>query len=167
MLSTTNYFWKPTLLYTLGQFCVPTCDHRYQITWDMHYSKTAWHFGVSKTLVILQKYFYWPSLKTDVNRYIRSCVVCAISKPPNQWKGLYMPLSVPSRPWEYISMECMLGYPTTKHQHDTILVVVGRFSKMVILIPCKKTTTAQLFFQHVWKQCGLLTTTNSDRDAKY
>ena len=162
MLSTTNYFWKPTLLYTLGQFCVPTCDHRYQITWDMHYNKTAWHFGVSNTLVILQKYFYWPSVKTDVNRYIWSCVVCAISKPPNQRKGLYMPFPVPSRPWEYISMEYLLGYPTTKHQHDTILVVaVYRFSKMTIIITCKKTMReeqiAQLFFEHVWKHYGLLT----------
>ena len=78
-----------------------------------------------------------------------------------------MPLPIPSRPWEYISMEYLLGYPTTKHQHDTILVVVRRFSKMVIVIPCKKTTTSQLFFEHVWKQFGLLTTTNSDRDAKF
>ena len=59
------------------------------------------------------------------------------------------------------------GYPTTKHQHDTILVVVDIFSKMALLIPCKKTTTtqqtAQLFFEHVWKHYGLSKAIISDR----
>ena len=70
-----------------------------------------------------------------------------------------MPFSVPSRPWESISVDYLTRYPTTKHQHDAILVVVDRFFKMNILIPCKKTTTMQhnsyLFFEHVWKHYGL------------
>ena len=52
---------------------------------------------------------------------------------------------------------------------DTILVVVDIFSKMAILIPCKKTMAtqqiAQLFFEHVWKHYGLTTTIISDRNA--
>ena len=56
---------------------------------------------------------------------------------------------------------------TNKHQHVPILVVVDIFSKMAILIPCKKTMTAhqtaQLFFEHVWKHYGLPTTIISDR----
>ena len=65
-------------------------------------------------------------------------------------------------------MDYLTGYPTTKHQHDTILVVVDKFSKMDILIPCKITTAiqqnAQLFFEHVWKHYDLLATIISNRD---
>ena len=68
-------------------------------------------------------------------------------------------------------MDYLMGYPTTKHQDDAILVLVDIFSKMVILIPCKKTTRekqiAQLFFEHVWKHYGLPTTIISDRDARF
>ena len=64
-----------------------------------------------------------------------------------------------------------MGYPTTNHQHDTILVVVDGFSKMDILIPCKKTNTTQQtphpFFEHVWKHYGLPTTIISDIDARF
>ena len=64
-----------------------------------------------------------------------------------------------------------MGYPTTKHQHYTILVVVDIFSKMTILIPCKKTMptqqTAELLFECVWKHYGLSTTIIFDRDAKF
>ena len=66
-------------------------------------------------------------------------------------------------------MEYLMGYPTTKHKHGAIVVVVDRFSKMSILIPCKKTTTTQqtakLFFKHVWKHYGLPMTIISNRDA--
>ena len=68
-------------------------------------------------------------------------------------------------------MDYLMGYLTTKHQHDAILLVVDIFSKMAILIPCKKTMTAQhnsqLFFEHVWKHYGLLTTIISDRVARF
>ena len=65
-------------------------------------------------------------------------------------------------------MDYLMGYPTTKHQHAVILVVVNKFSKMDILIPCKKTMlaqlTAQVFFEHVWEHYGLPTTIISNRD---
>ena len=57
-LSTTEYFLKDTFLYKLGQLCVPTSVHRHKLIWDAHYNKNAGHFGVTKTLVILEKYFY-------------------------------------------------------------------------------------------------------------
>ena len=66
-------------------------------------------------------------------------------------------------------MDCLMGFPTTKHHHDMIIVVVDIFSKMAILIPCKKTTPTQqithLFFEHVWKHYGLPTTIIFDIDA--
>ena len=52
-----------------------------------------------------------------------------------------------------------------------MLVVVNKFSKMAILIPCKKNTTSQqisqLFFKHVWKYFVLPTIIISDRDGRF
>ena len=52
-LYTTNYFLKETLVYNLGQLCVPTGEHRQKLIWDVNYNNTTRHFGVAKTLVIL------------------------------------------------------------------------------------------------------------------
>jgi hypothetical protein len=64
--------------------------------------------------------------------------------------GLYTALSIPSRPWEGISMDFVGGLPMSKRNHDYLYVVVDRFSKMCILMPCKKQVTAkktiQIFF---------------------
>ena len=50
-------------------------------------------------------------------------------------------------------MDFMGGLPMTKKGHDYLFVIMDRFGKICVLIPCKKTITRQdaanLFFSHV------------------
>jgi hypothetical protein len=75
----------------------------------------------------------------------------AISKTTIKKQGMYTPLPTPDRPWESISMDYMSGLPSTKQGNDCVFMVVDRFSKMVILVACKKSitieATAKLFFE--------------------
>jgi hypothetical protein len=52
-----------------------------KLIWEAHYSQVEGHFGVKKTVAMLQKHFYWPKLRQEVSKYIRSCTACAIAKP--------------------------------------------------------------------------------------
>jgi hypothetical protein len=49
------------------------------------------------------------------------------------------------------SMDYMLSLPSTRRGNDSILVVVDRFSKMAIMVACKKNitveATAKIFFE--------------------
>jgi hypothetical protein len=64
---------------------------------------------------------------------------------------MYTPLPTPNRPWESISMDYILGLPSTKRGIDCVFVVVDLFSKMAILVACKKSitieATAKIFFE--------------------
>jgi hypothetical protein len=66
---------------------------------------------------------------------------------------MYTPLHTPDKPWESISMDYMSGLLSTKQGNDCVFVVVDRFSKMTILVACKKSitteVTAKLFFERV------------------
>ena len=68
-------------------------------------------------------------------------------------------------------MDYMSGLPSTKHGNDCVFVVVDRFSKMAILIACKKSISAEattkLFFEYVWVHFGLAQTIISDRDSRF
>ena len=63
-------------------------------------------------------------------------------------------MPTPDESWESISMDYMLGIPSTNHGNDCVFMVVDRFSKMDILTACKKSitteATAKIFFECVW-----------------
>jgi len=65
--------------------------------WEAHYIWVAGHFGVEKIVALLNKYFYWPNIRQDVEKYIRSCTACAIAKPTIKNQVLCTPLPTPSR----------------------------------------------------------------------
>jgi hypothetical protein len=87
----------------------------------------AGHFGVEKIVVVLQKHFYWPNLRRDVSKYIKSCTACAITKPAIKMQGLYTPLLSAEKPWESISMYYMSSLSSTKQGNGCMFVVIDWF----------------------------------------
>ena len=80
-------------------------------------------------------------MKDQVAKYIRGYYLCCTNKLSNMKLGLYQLLPVPSHPLECICMDFRGGLPMAKKDHDYLFIVVDRFSKMYILISCKKTIT--------------------------
>eukprot|EP01018_Ginkgo_biloba_P029677 Gb_20755 [translate_table: standard] len=108
-----EYYLRDRLLYRLGLLCMPSGSYRPQMIREAYHSKVAGHFGMKKTISHLHCYFYWPKITTNVERHVRACSLCSISKPSNQKLGKYQPLPVPERPWESISMDFLGGLLTT------------------------------------------------------
>ncbi|GJP72201.1 hypothetical protein CLOP_g2950, partial [Closterium sp. NIES-67] len=96
----------------------------------------AGHFGSNKTLTGIAKHYYWPHLAEDVQKFVTSCDTCQRIKSSKQKKaGLLQPLPVPEQPWQVVSLDFIIGLPTTTSGHDEILVVIDQFSKMGHFIP--------------------------------
>ena len=140
------------LLCHLGHLCVTSRKHAKMIL-EAHYSWFVGHFEVKIMVEVLQKYFYWPNLRGDVEKQIRSCTTCVISKLTMKKQGLYTLLPTPSWPWESISMDYMSGLLSTNHDNDCSFLVVKKFSNMTIMAACKKNitveATAKLFLEWV------------------
>ena len=117
------------------------------------------HFGVKKTEDVLSTHFFWQKMRQDFERFVARCTTCQKAKSRLNPHGLYMPLPVPSVPWEDISMDFVLGLPRTKKGRDSIFVVVDRFSKMAHFIPCHKSddavNVADLFFREIIRLHGV------------
>jgi hypothetical protein len=98
-------------------------------------------------------------------------VSCATSKPRNIKLGLYTTLSIPSQPWESISMDFVGGFPMSRMGHDYLYVMVEKFRNMYILMPCKKQVIVEhkthMFFSNVWVHFGLSTSIISNREPHF
>jgi hypothetical protein len=129
------------------------------------------HFGVKKIEDVLTAHFFWPKMRCDVECYVSRCTTRNKAKSRFNPYGLYMPLPIPSIPWEDISMDFVLGLSRTKRRRDNIFVVVDHFSKMAHFIPCHKSDNAShvadLFFTEIVHLHGIPDTIVSDKDAKF
>ena len=127
--------------------------------------------GHNKTIEVVEHLFYWPSLKRDVAKLVDRCHTCQLAKQGKQNPGLYMPLPIPNRPWEDISMDFMLGLLKTLRKHDSIFVIADCFSKMTHFIYCSKTFdvshVAGLVFIEIVRLHELPKTIASDQDVKF
>jgi hypothetical protein len=157
-------------LYHANKLCVPASFVRFLFLQEAHGGGLMGHFGVKKTEDVLAAHFFWPKMRRDVERSVSRCTTCNKAKSQLSPHGLYMPLPVPSVPWEDISMDFVLGLRRTKRGRDSIFVVVDHFSKIAHFIPCHKSDNAShvadLFFTEIIRLHGVPNTIVSNRDAK-
>lgn len=77
----------------------------------------------------LGKQFYWLGMHISIQEYVKGCEVCKKMKAKTlALAGLLQPLPIPCQVWEDITLDFIVGLPTSQGK-DTIMVVVDRFSK--------------------------------------
>ena len=105
------------------------------------------HFGIDKTRELVGRKYYWPSLRRDVESYVRGCDVCLASKAVRHKPyGNLQSLPIPTHRWKDLSMDFVTGLPLSSDwkgdSYDSILVIVDRLTKMVHYEPVKITIDA-------------------------
>ena len=135
---------------------------------EFHY---AGHRSAQPTIQAMELYFYWLTMRQDVNDYISKCLTCQRVKY-NRHKtfGLLQPLLIPKRPWESITMDFVFGLPKSFQGNNGIWTIIDRFSKQAHFIPVKKTIKAthmaNLFMAHIFKYHGFPKSIVFDRDPR-
>lgn len=137
-----------------------------------HDSPVGGHKGVTKTLELVQRYYWWPTVRKDVVAYVTTCASCQRNKARNMLPGgTLQPLPIPEEPWQSVSMDYVTGLPCTTAGYDAVYVVLDRLTKMAHFIPCTKDITAvgtaDLFVREVVRLHGYPLDIVSDRDAKF
>lgn len=110
-----------------------------------HDVATAGHLGVHKTFARLGQKYYWPKMKADVAKYIRSCLVCSAQKPEQKAPaGLLSGRPNVSRPWELICVDIVGPLPRSTKGNCFIFSVMDYFSKFTLFFPLRQASTSRI-----------------------
>ena len=171
----SGYSLKDGILYWKGQILVSDRNElRERITQMIHEHPLIGHPGVRRTMMTIQRQYYWPGMRKLIERCVRNCHICRRAKAPrDRYNGSLQPLPIPSQPWKDIAMDFVTGLPDSEG-YDAILMVIDRMTKMRHYIPCKAgeqgtsaKQTARMFVENVWKIHGLPQTIVSDRGTQF
>ncbi|GJP57044.1 hypothetical protein CLOM_g16082, partial [Closterium sp. NIES-68] len=76
---------------------------------EVHDSNLSRHFGVDKTLKAFQRFYYWPDMVTDVQRYVAACPICQRMKSSHQR---------PTGLLQHVTMDFFTGLPAGPSGND-------------------------------------------------
>jgi hypothetical protein len=127
---------------------------RDDILHDHHDSPDIGHPGIHRMLELIKRTYWWPTIKTDIQNYVKGCSACQKNKIIRQPGHVSLsPSPIPKQPWQEISID-MIGPLPKLDEYDSILVIVDRFSKMIHLIPTtmslSSTGLAEIYKKEVW-----------------
>lgn len=104
----SDFILHDGFLFKGNRLCIPTSSLRLKIISEVHNES---HMGRDKTLQLVMDSYYWPTIRREVTKFVEGCRVCQLFKGVATNVGLYMPLPVPDRPWQHVSMDFVLGFP--------------------------------------------------------
>ncbi len=145
---------------------------RTRILTSYHDDKTSAHPGITKTIELISRDFYWKHLHRHVKEYVNTCIQCQRNKPSNQTPlGLLQPIPTPEERFHTWTMDLITQLPRTTLGHDAILVVVEKCSKLSHYVPTVTEISAPglatIFIDNVVKLHGLPSNIISDRDPRF
>ena len=106
------YSIRDDVLYHQQAICIAR-PLRQKIMDEAHASPYAGHRGIVATTNALERYFFWPTPRVDVEKYTCECIVCQKMKyDRHKVYGKLQLLPVPHAPWESIAMD--FYYRSTK-----------------------------------------------------
>ncbi|GKB78780.1 putative reverse transcriptase domain-containing protein, partial [Tanacetum coccineum] len=101
-----DFFMHEGFLFKGNQLCIPDSSFRLQIIKELH---GEGHVGRDRPLQLVQASYFWPTMRKEVDRYVKRCRVCQGSKGMTTNACLYMPFPIPLQPWVDITRDIVLG----------------------------------------------------------
>ncbi|MBW0520031.1 hypothetical protein O181_059746 [Austropuccinia psidii MF-1] len=140
---------------------------------ECHESPFSGHLSEDRKREKIKTCIWWPMWQKDVAEYCKTCDRCQnTNKSTGKRLGNMIKIQECSRPWEIFHMDWVTGLPPGgDRSHNACLVIVDRFSKTPIFLPCHKDDTAMdtalLICNIAVSWFGIFTNNASDRDQKF
>jgi hypothetical protein len=132
------------------------------------------HPGISKTIQLTERLYWWPKMRLDITEYVKGCAECQRHKVNTRpTKAPLQPIypKLEAAPFETVALDFIVKLPVSQG-YDSILTITDQgCTKAAVFIPCNEDITAEetaaLYIKHVFAHFGLPTKIISDRDPRF
>ncbi|OBZ68584.1 hypothetical protein A0H81_11670 [Grifola frondosa] len=116
----TTFVVRDGLIYTKSRqddevLCIPHVEYERRQLPEFIIDQghmTIGHFGPQKTSEYIRRWFWWPKIGRDVERFCATCGTCQTAKPRNHpMSGLLHTLPIPRFPWNSVAMDFVGPFP--------------------------------------------------------
>ncbi|MBW0510012.1 hypothetical protein O181_049727 [Austropuccinia psidii MF-1] len=156
--------------------CVMTLCSRLLINTILHECHESIHYrhlSKDRTLEKVKKCEWWPSWGKETIKYYHTCDRCQKENSSTGNKvGLMIHIQEQKSPWEVVHMDWVTELPPSgDRSYNSCLVILDRYGKTSIFLPCHKDDTAidtpLLLWNRVISHKGLFKNIINDRDPKF
>ena len=131
------------------------------------------HLGVTHTLQMLQRFYWWVGLDQSVRWLVKRCLFCQARNTSRQtirWPTTLMHL--PSSPGQIVSIDYFDPLPITRNGNKTILMYTDRFSRRTVAYAVTQDErtaegTARIFVEQCVPLWGCPHTLLSDNGSEF
>ena len=108
-------------------------------------------------------------MKKDVADFVSRCLMCQQAKAEHQKPPkTFQPLPIPEWKWEHITIDFVVGLPSTQASYDVIRVVMDRLTKSAHFLAIRNNFSldklAKLYISEIVKLHGVSVSIVSDKD---
>ena len=129
------------------------------------------HLGVNKTYHKISRNFFWPGLRKDVKRYVKTCHICQVIGRPNKPipKAPLRPIPVLSEPFSEILLDIVGPLPKAKSGNVYILSIIDRATRYPEAFPLRNFGAPQVckVLVNFFTKFGLPKVIQTDRGTNF
>ena len=105
----------------------------------MAHDRIQGHLGVYKTFQNVLAHFFWPKMKSDVSKYIKSCHICQVVGKVNKPipPAPLAPIPVVSVPFYKVIVDCVGPLPRSKKGNQYLLTIMCSMTRYPEAIPLR------------------------------
>lgn len=165
-----EYWTVDGLTYRRGRIVVPANKAlRGRLIMAHHDSVAAGHPGRAKTQELIYRSYWWPSIKRDVQTYVRTCPTCQRTKIDHLPRAAPLnPNPVPDYNWQYISVDMITHLPNAQGQNAVLMMVDMKSKDFIPVATTDELNSegwANLLIRHVVSVHGIPERIYSDRGS--
>lgn len=171
-----SYLLNDGILYCYGnddsedaQLVVPAHE-RSEILKVYHDESTAGHYGSERTIARIASRYFWPGMRSEISKYVKSCIECQRFKASNMKPAGLLQTTSSKQRFEVVAVDLFGPLPQTENGDRWILIVedvASRWTEIFALSEATAEACAKILIEEIFLRYGIPRRIKSDNGVQF